>query len=310
MRAAVLGVVAVAAVFAGLIGASGAKTPARPEIAGVFGASGAKTPARPDTDPSAHTSQSATSVLPEAPPTDPTQLAIDLNQAQGVIDDPASSSSELSSAGFFEQLATLTLNRERTGNRLKTLAGLDQQAAATVRADLAAAAALSRLVTPQRSLPRWKIVQPPPAATLLGYFKAAQARFGVAWQDLAAIEFIETKFGRVVGLSTAGAEGPMQFLPATWARYGSGSVHDQRAAIFGAARFLVANGAPGDIAGALHHYNPSADYVSSVLDYAGRMRTDARAYSGYYTWQVLYALDKRLIVLPVGYPTVRPAPLP
>jgi hypothetical protein len=296
MRAAVVGVVVIAAVLAGLIGASGE--------------SGAKTRARPDSAPSVHASQSAAPVLPEAPPTDPTQLATDLNQAQGVIDDPASSTAELSTAGFFEQLATLTLVKEPVGGRVATLAGLEQPAAATMRTDLAAAAALSRLVTPHKSLPRWKIVQPPPAATLLGYFKAAQARFGVAWQYLAAIEFIETKFGRVVGLSTAGAEGPMQFLPATWARFGSGNVHDQRAAILAAARFLVANGAPGDIAGALYHYNPSADYVTAVLDYAGRMRTDARAYFGYYAWQVGYALGKRLVLLPVGFPTVRPTPLP
>ena len=194
--------------------------------------------------------------------------------------------------------------------RQATLSGLDDESAVTVQTDLMAAGTLAKLVTPHRSLPHWKIVQPPPPSTLLGYFKAAQARFGVAWQYLAAIEFIETRFGRVVGLSTAGAEGPMQFLPATWARYGSGNVHDQRAAIFGAARFLVASGRRDDIAGALYHYNPSADYVRAVTDYADRMRGDARAYFGYYFWQVTYALNKGLVELPIGYPAVRPAPLP
>lgn len=278
-------------------------------LAALIGAGWRNSPPHAASRPPAMHNTSAAPALPDAPPTDPAQLATDLNQAQGVIDDPASSSTDLSGAGFFEQLATLTLVRERVAERGATLAGLDPPAAAAMGTDLAAAAALSRLVTPRRSLPRWKIVQPPPPATLLGYFKAAQARFGVAWQYLAAIEFIETKFGRVVGLSTAGAEGPMQFLPGTWARYGSGNVHDQRAAIFGAARFLVAAGARADIAGALYHYNPSADYVSAVLDYAARMRADARAYLGYYSWQVIYALRKQLVLLPVGFPAVRPTPL-
>ena len=68
----------------------------------------------------------------------------------------------------------------------------------------------------------------------------------------------------------------MQFLPATWARYGRGDVHDPRAAVFGAARFLTAHGAPRDMAGALFHYNPSTDYVRAVTDYAMRLRADPR----------------------------------
>ena len=71
-----------------------------------------------------------------------------------------------------------------------------------------AAMALARLVSPRRSFPAWRILAPPAPATLLAYFKAAQARFGVPWEYLAAIEFVETRFGRVHGLSTAGAEGP------------------------------------------------------------------------------------------------------
>lgn len=243
-------------------------------------------------------------------PADPAELTAELNGAQAVIDSGASSSAELESAGWFEQLATLRLSRERHTGRDATLARLDREAAATMRADLAAGAALAGLVTPRKSLPPWNIIQPPPPATLLGYFRAAQARFGVAWEYLAAIEFIETKFGRVAGLSTAGAEGPMQFMPSTWALYGRGNVHDPRDAIFGAARFLVAAGARGDIAGALYHYNPSAEYVAAVTDYANRMRADPHAYDGYYYWQVIYDKVGGPLLLPVGYPKVRPEPLP
>jgi hypothetical protein len=247
--------------------------------------------------------------LPRALPASGSQLVADLERAQQIIDDPSSTTAQLASAGAFEQLATFELARQPPRVRHTSLAGLDGQAVASIRANLAAAEALGRLVTPRRSLPPWKIVQPPAPPVLLGYFKAAQRRFGVPWEYLAAIEFIETKFGRVNGLSSAGARGPMQFLPATWARYGTGDVHAQRDAILGAARYLVASGAPGDMAGALYHYNPSGDYVSAVKAYAGRMFSDHRSYFGYYYWQVIYAHVGGPLILPVGYPRVRPIPL-
>jgi hypothetical protein len=175
-----------------------------------------------------------------------------------------------------------------------------------MRANLAAAGALTVLVSPQRHLPHWRIIAPPAPKTLLGYFRAAAARHRIPWEDLAAIEFIETKFGRIRGLSTAGAEGPMQFLPATWARYGQGNINNPRDAIFAAARLLVANGAPGNMSGALYHYNPSSAYVRAVEIYAGRMRVDLRAYFGYYYWQVLYAHVGGTVILPEGYPRMRP----
>src|SRR5436309_2447672 len=93
---------------------------------------------------------------------------------------------------------------------------------------------------PSRSLHGW----PRPAPTLLSFFRAAQARFGVPWPFLAAIELVETRFGRIRGSSSAGAKGPMQFLPATWALYGHGSIDSPRSAILAAARLLAANGAP------------------------------------------------------------------
>jgi hypothetical protein len=248
-------------------------------------------------------------VLPSTVPADRTELQADLNAAQGIVDDPSSSAQSLASAGQFEQLATQDLARRPPAAQRATIAGLEPRAAGAMRADLTAADALARLNTPRQSLPRWRIVQPPPAQTLLGYFKSTQARFGVPWQYLAAIEFVETKFGRIHGLSTAGADGPMQFIPATWARYGRGDVHDQRAAIEGAARYLTANGAPRDMADALYHYNPSLDYVRAVSAYANNMRADPRAYDGYYWWQVILAVRRRRLILPVGYPKVRAVPV-
>jgi membrane-bound lytic murein transglycosylase B len=247
--------------------------------------------------------------LPAQLPRSPSQLALEINGAQRTIDDPASSARDLASAGLLEQLATGALADASPRVRRATLAMLDSQAAATMRTNLAASAALSRLTTPHRRFPPWKIAAPPTAGTLLGYFRTAQMKFGVGWQYLAAIEFIETRFGRVDGLSSAGAQGPMQFLPTTWAMYGRGNIDNQRDAIVGAARYLVANGAPGDMANALYRYNNSTDYVAAVQDYANRMRADSRAYGGYYNWQVIYAKVGGEFILPVGYPRARPVPV-
>ena len=87
--------------------------------------------------------------------------------------------------------------------------------------------------------------------------------------------------------SVAGAQGPMQFMPATWQAYGlRGDVHDPRDAILGAANYLHANGAPGDERGALFHYNPSSLYVEAVSRYANRMRKDPLAFYAFYAWPV------------------------
>lgn len=246
---------------------------------------------------------------PAPRPAGPRQLATEINQAQRLIDDRTSSNGELARAGLLEELATGSLAHDTARARRATLALLRPQAAATMRTDLAASAALSRLAVPRRKFPPWRIIRPPGPGTLHGYFRQAQSRFRVGWQYLAAIEFIETRFGRIRGSSPAGARGPMQFLPATWAHYGRGSIDDPRQAILAAARYLAANGAPGDMAGALYRYNHSPAYVAAVRDYAGRMRADPRAYDGYYHWQVLYGHAGRLFLLPVGYPRVRPKPV-
>ena len=247
--------------------------------------------------------------LPSTAPADRIQLVFALDAAQRSIDDPAQGAAQLATAGQYEQLATAAMARAPRSVRSSVLAALDRPAAAALRADLEAAGALGRLAAPRRSTPRWRIIAPPAADVLRSYFEAAQARFGVPWEYLAAIEFVETKFGRIDGLSTAGAEGPMQFIPATWARYGAGNVHNPRDAIFGAARYLTANGAPADMPDALLHYNPSSDYVRAVTDYAGVMRADRRAYYGYYWWQVMYPLRGRVVILPVGYPKLAPLAL-
>jgi len=164
---------------------------------------------------------------------------------------------------------------------------------------------------PQQQLPRWRIVAPPPAKELLGYYREAQRRTGVSWTYLAAIHLVETRMGRIRGVSTAGARGPMQFLPSTWDLYGNdGDITDPRDAILAAARLLKANGAPGDMADALWHYNPSGDYVRAVREYARAMQLSTSAYRAFWHWRVFYRHASGTYVLPVGYPKTRPVPLP
>jgi membrane-bound lytic murein transglycosylase B len=142
-------------------------------------------------------------------------------------------------------------------------------------------------LTPPSHRRHFKTGQPEPAGRLLGYYRSAQSRFGVAWNVLAAVNFVETAFNRIRSSSSAGAQGPMQFLASTWRIYGlGGDVHDPHDAVLGAANFLHRSGAPGSYRRALYAYNPSPLYVDAVLRYARRMAADPRAFFGYYAWQV------------------------
>ena len=173
---------------------------------------------------------------------------------------------------------------------------------ATVRANMEAGVELRALTKPRTELPPWRIVAPAPAGELLGYYKDAQAQIGVPWNYLAAIHLVETRMGRIRGDSTAGAQGPMQFLPSTWAQYGAGGdINSNKDSILAAARLLTRNGAPADMANALFNYNRSQHYVTAITDYAEQMGANERAYFGYYHWQVYYRMTDGDRLLPVGY---------
>jgi membrane-bound lytic murein transglycosylase B len=151
---------------------------------------------------------------------------------------------------------------------------------------LAAHRELYRL-TPPLPARAIKVGRAAPASTLLADYRDAQRRFAVPWDVLAAVNFVESKFGKLRSASAAGAQGPMQFMPATWRRYGlGGDVHAARDAILGAANYLHASGAPRDLRRALHTYNPSPSYVDAVLRYARSMRSDRVIFYALYNWQV------------------------
>jgi membrane-bound lytic murein transglycosylase B len=161
---------------------------------------------------------------------------------------------------------------------------------------IAARRDLARLTPPTKR--RLRVGPARPAGMLLRHYREAQRRFGVKWQMLAAVNFVESAFGRVRSSSSAGAQGPMQFVPSTWRRYGlGGNVHDPHDAILGAANYLRANGAPKRAWRALHRYNPSPLYVEAVLRYTRQITRDPHAYYVYYSWQVFQRTptgDRRL----------------
>jgi soluble lytic murein transglycosylase-like protein len=107
---------------------------------------------------------------------------------------------------------------------------------------------------------------------LLPIYRAAAIQYGVPWQILAAINEVETDYGIDESVSSAGAVGWMQFMPATWTQYGVDALNAGYAdpynpvdAIFAAARYLRAAGAAKDLPAAIFAYNHSTEYVSSVL---------------------------------------------
>jgi hypothetical protein len=135
--------------------------------------------------------------------------------------------------------------------------------------------------------PDFRIRRPEPADVLRSYFLAAERRFGIDWEVLAAVMLIETRMGRIRSASSAGAQGPMQFLPSTWEAYGmGGDINDPEDAIMGAANYLRASGAPEDYRRALYAYNPVDAYVNAVRWYARTMMRFPDAYYAYYNWQV------------------------
>ena len=205
-----------------------------------------------------------------------------LNAAIGVWNTSAPPPRDVTLLALYEQRIFRTLASDR--RLARALVKLDPAAADDVaaRSDLASLAQGSPAL---RAAPR---VGPAPAADRLRrWYREAQTRFGIRWQLLAAINFVESAFGKVRNTSTAGAQGPMQFEPATWRAYGlGGNIRDPRDAILGAANFLAANHGSTDERSALYRYNHSSRYVDAVARYAHRITRDPRAFLHYYSWSV------------------------
>ena len=137
-------------------------------------------------------------------------------------------------------------------------------------------------LTPNPSLSVPDSLSTPPTAPaelsypqLLGLWQQAGAAYGIPWQVLAAINKVESNWGRNMGPSSAGAIGWMQFMPSTWLRWGVDANGDGIAdpwnptdAVYSAARYLAAAGATTDLYRGVFAYNHADWYVHEVLSLA------------------------------------------
>jgi membrane-bound lytic murein transglycosylase B len=240
-------------------------------------------------------------------PTDAAGFAAGFSAAHATISDPAAPTDAAVQAG--EQLQLLL-------RALADVPEFDEQVLAAL--DPAARPSIERIVRarqflqarnaadttpsePPTELPAWTIVEPEPVDTLLGHYAEAEALTGIPWYWLAAIHLQETRMGRIQGASSAGAVGPMQFLPTTWAECCTGDPLVTRDAIIGAATYLAQSGGPADMNAAVYQYNPNDGYVAVVTAYAETLRDEPGLYRGLHAFQVFFGTSAGTVRLPVGY---------
>lgn len=262
--------------------------------------------AAPVTTSSTTTTSSTSVTTTTAPATTTTTVPIAADSPEGLaaqIEEAETGirSGERPELGHLQQVAYRALSaRPEWDAAVKAL--LPAELHAAVDANTSAARELRALVrNPRPNLPAWRIIAPEPAEVLRAHYEAAEAEFGVPWEYLAAVHLTETRMGRIRGTSTAGAQGPMQFIPSTWEAYGEGDINDTGDAIRAAARYLKANGAPERMADALYRYNPTPKYVNAVTAYAEQMRADDDTFEGYWHWEVYYWSTLGDVWLRVGY---------
>jgi soluble lytic murein transglycosylase-like protein len=256
-------------------------------------------------------------VAPPAPPegaqprvaSDPGQLADDVVADEQALRDPSSSEAVLLSAARRLQVAYRALGRHPEWDGIAR-PRIPPPLLAVYDRNVDARRQLTAMGRGKPTLPAWRITPPAPADELLGYYRKAEAATGVAWNYLAAINFVETAFGRIAGVSTAGAQGPMQFMPSTFAGYGhGGDIQSPHDSIMAAGRFLAAHGFAGNRDGALYRYNNSNQYVRAIDDYAAVIGSHPAAFGAYLRWDVYYLTTAGDVVLPVGYAATEPIPV-
>jgi membrane-bound lytic murein transglycosylase B len=240
---------------------------------------------------------------------DPVQLADDLVADEQALRNPSTPEAALEAAAHRQQAAYRAIGRHSEWDAI-TRPRIPPPLLESYDRNVDARRQLAAMAHIKDTLPPWRIVPPAPADELLGYYRDAEAASGVGWNYLAAINLIETRFGSIDGVSTAGAQGPMQFLPATFIAYGDGGdIHSPRDSIMAAGRYLAANGFANDRDHAIFRYNNAAEYVRAVDDYAALLAADPAAFAGYYRWDTYYYTTAGDVLLPIGYASTSPIPV-
>jgi hypothetical protein len=240
---------------------------------------------------------------------EPAQLADDLVADEQALRDPATPEPALASAARRQQATYRAIGRTPEWDPI-IRPRIPPWLAATYDLNVDARRQLYPMTEVKDTVPAWRIVPPAPADALLAHYRDAEAASGVGWNYLAAIHLIETRFGSIEGTSTAGAQGPMQFLPSTFEAYGDGGdIHSLRDSIMAAGRYLAANDFANDRDNAIFRYNNSDRYVRAVDDYAAVLAADPAAFAGYYRWDVYYRTTAGDVLLPIGYMSTEPIPV-
>jgi len=288
-------------------GSSSTTTASRPSAAPTTAAKAAGSPTTASTGSTTgsgpQTAPHAT-VFVAAAPTDPAalgRLADQLAADETALRSPATPAADLPALARRQQAAYRALSA-RPDAMAVVLPRLPEWLRPIAQANVDAGAELRAMTTPKTDLPPWRILTPPAPEELERYYHQAEEATHVPWAYLAAVHLVETRMGRIRGTSTAGAQGPMQFLPGTWARWGGGGdINDPHDAIMAAGRYLAASGAPGDLHKALYAYNHSEHYVRAVTLYAQQIEANPRAYLAYHAWQVYYITPRGDLWLEEGY---------
>ena len=233
-------------------------------------------------------------------------FATQLSRSHATMTDPDASAAERQGAGTEYQLLLRELaDRPDLDEAVLNTAEPAAQPALTaiVRArQFLQERSAARAPTPlPDELPAWTVNDPESVDTLLAHYAEAESLTGIPWYWLAAIHLQETRMGRIEGVSSAGATGPMQFLPTTWAQCCTGDPTVSRDAIIGAATYLMQSGGPDDMAAAVFQYNPNDGYVAVVTAYAESLRAEPELYSGYHAFQVFFGTSAGTVRLPIGY---------
>ena len=242
-------------------------------------------------------------------PSHPNDIAAQLNAVETALRNPATAAGLLPDLGHQQQVIYRVLSANPTLSS-QVLDALPYRWRSVVERHLAARREFLRMGRTRLPtvLPAWRIIAPEPAENLLNYYQKAESATGIEWEVLAAVNLVETGMGRIDGISVANAQGPMQFLPTTWAEagIGQGNIRDPHDAIQAAARYLVRRGGLADISEGLWGYNNSDYYGRAVLLYASLMREDPLAYIGLYHWEIHFNAADGDLWLPMGYHQSKP----